>query len=180
MTTDQIIALASVIVGAAGPLAVVVVAFMADKRFKHFEQGLDKQRRASDTRFELYREIGFKLNDLYAYFMYVGNWKDHSPAQIIAHKRELDRHIFTYRPLFSDTFNSQFDRFILDCFEMFGGWRKDARLRTTSKYRAEHGDDGWAECFTQEDNRKAIKSSYASLLNILADDLGIKPNENAK
>jgi hypothetical protein len=93
---------------------------------------------------------------------------------MISHKRELDRHVYTYRPIFSDEFNACYDRFILDCFKLYGGWRKDAKLRTSAKHRNEEGEQEWADCFTGENNRKAIKKSHNALMEVLAKDLGMK------
>ena len=177
MTLDQSIAIAGVAVSALGPLAVIWIAFLANKRFKHFERAIENQRRISDTRFELYRDIGFQLNDIFAYFQYVGNWKESNPDQIVEKKRHLDRHVFTFGPVFSDEFVTAYNRFILDCFQMYGGWRKDARLRTTSKHRKEVGDPDWARCFTEENNRKDIRNSYDVLLRILAKDLSLEAEE---
>ena len=173
MTTDQIIAACNALATAAGPIVVVVVAILADRRFKDFERGLEERRRVSDTRFALYREIGFQLNDLYVYFTYRGNWKDHSPQDMIEYKRQLDRHIFTYAPLFSEAFSKKYNHFILACFEMYGGWRKDARLRTTSAHRAEEGNPVFAHCFTEKDNRKEITSAYEGLMQALAVELNV-------
>jgi len=174
MKAPDWIALAAVLASLLTPAAITILGFMLNKRFKHFERSLEEQKRLSETRFSLYKDIGFKLNDIYAYFMYVGNWKLHTPMQIVEHKRELDRHVFTYRPIFSGEFNKEYDHFILSCFEMYGGWRKDARLRTTSKHRAEEGDAAWAEYFTEVDNRRAIKDSYHRLQACLAADLDLK------
>jgi hypothetical protein len=167
------IALGAVFATLLTPIAIVVLGFTFNKRFKNFERTLEEQRRVSETRFQLYQDIGFKLNDLYAYFLYVGNWKENDPRKIVEYKRELDRHVFTYRPIFSNDFNKKYDGFILSCFKTFGGWKKDARLRTTSKHRLEEGQPEWSEWFTEEDNRQAIRESYRSLLDCLASDLGV-------
>jgi hypothetical protein len=171
VTTENWIALAT---GLLTPAALAYVAYLLNRRFKHFERSLEEQRRITEARFELYKDIGFKLNDLYSYFSYVGNWKEHSPKQIIEHKRELDRHVFTYRPIFSEDFNHKYDQFVRSCFKTYGGWGKDARLRTSAKHRAEEGDKDWAVCFTGENNHKQIKEAYGRLLECLAVDLGVK------
>ena len=145
VTTDQWIDVAGVAVSATGPLAVVFLALLANKRFKYFEQAIERQQRVTETRFDLYKDIGFRINDLYAYFNYIGNWKEQSATSMISHKRELDRHVYTYRPIFSDEFNACYDRFILDCFKLYGGWRKDAKLRTSAKHRNEEGEQEWAD-----------------------------------
>jgi len=162
------------ITGLLTPAALAYVAYLLNRRFKHFERSLEEQRRITEARFALYKDIGFKLNDLYSYFAYVGNWKAHSPQQIIEHKRELDRHVFTYRPIFSADFNEKYDQFIRSCFKTYGGWGKDASLRTSAKHRAEDGDERLADCFTGENNHKEIKEAYNKLIECLAIDLGVK------
>ncbi len=92
---------------------------------------------------------------------------------MIAHKRSLDRHVFTYLPIFSADFAKKYNRFILECFEMYGGWRKDARLRTVSLHRAEEGDAKFADCFTEKDNKANITVAYNALMQALAKELGV-------
>ncbi|WP_156340469.1 hypothetical protein [Sphingomonas sp. Leaf17] len=171
------IALIGVLASLTTPAALAIIGFKLNKRPKHFERSLDEQKRTSETRFQLYKDIGFKLNDIYSYFLYVGSWKDHTPADVIVRKRELDRHVYTYRPVFSAEFNKQYDRFISACFSMFGGWGKDASLRTFSMYRKEGGDDNWSDCFTQEDNCTEIMAAYKKLLSSLASDLNMKKSD---
>ena len=180
MTTDQLIAVAGVVISALGPMAVVAVAFLANKRFKHFERSLEEQRRVSDTRFQLYKDIAFQLNDIYAYFTFVGDWKKYRVRNVVALKRQLDRHVYSYRPLFTETFNDKYDSFIAACFQTYGEWGRDARLRTTAKYRREEDKAEFADCFTEEDNQSAIKACYRALLACLAEDLGISPARAAQ
>jgi hypothetical protein len=173
MTTDQWINLAGLLVSALGPITVFSLAVFANKRLKKFEKNIESKQKISDKRFDLYKEIGFQLNDVYAYFAFVGHWKDYSAVEIVERKRQLDRHIHTYRPVFSDEFNKRYSDFIENCFATFGGWGKDARLRTSSRHRAEDGDKKSAECFTGENNIAAIRNSYQALIDALARDLGM-------
>lgn len=173
MTTADKIALLNACVAALTPLAVVGVGYWLDRRVKSVEHSLEREHRVTGTRFELYKEIGFQLNDLYAYFNYIGMWKELNPADIVKRKRELDRHVYTYKPLFSASFFEHYLDFTDAAFLTNVGWREDARLRTWSIHRAEDGDSNWMKYFTQEDNLASIKLSYNQLIDCLADNLGV-------
>jgi hypothetical protein len=173
MTPTNWIALASVLVGLLTPVALAVLGLTLNKRLKQFERTLDAQRRASETRFTLYKDIGFKLNDLYSYYMFVGKWKRYSLADIVERKREIDSHVFTYRPIFSPEFGGLYDAFMAQCFRLYGGMGKDAKLRTTREFRLEENDPSKAECFTEEDNRSAIFDTYSALMAALASEVGL-------
>jgi hypothetical protein len=173
MTPDQKIALAGIITGCLTPLAVVFVGYWIGRQSKRFENGLSRADRLTGTRFELYKDIGFKLNDLYAYYLYVGLWKSLSCHDVIDRKRELDRHFYTYKPLFSDTLFEAYDRFIAEAFSTFGGWGKDAALRTGVQYRPEESDKSKHHHFTNQDNRHNIIKAYNDLMKCLATDLGL-------
>lgn len=155
------------------PLAVLGVGYWLDRRVKSVEHSIEREHRVAGTRFELYKEIGFQLNDLYAYFNYVGMWKELTPAEIVRRKRELDRHIYTYKPLFSTSFFEHYLAFTAATFRTNVGWREDAKLRTWSVHRAEDGDPDWMTYFTQEDNLAAIRKAYDELIACLAENLGV-------
>jgi hypothetical protein len=178
VTNSEWISLADVIGSLFTPIAIVLFGFILNKRLKHFEEGLEEQRRTSNTRFELYKDIGFQLNDIFAYFSFIGSWKAFSASDIVGRKRELDRHIFTYRPLFSAEFGQRYDRFMAEAFSVFGGIGKDARLRTTALHRPEEGDALKADCFTEEDNEIAIMEAYQALMGSLADEVGFTKGLN--
>jgi hypothetical protein len=177
MTTSDAIALCNALATALTPLAVVGVGYYLDRRVKRVEQSIEAEHRLSGTRFELYRDIGFQLNDIYAYFNYVGSWKSLTPAHILDCKRKLDRHVYTFKPLFSCKFFEHYIAFVDSTFRTNTGWRQDAKLRTWSVHRAEDGDPDMMQCFTQEDNLAEIKASYGRLLACLAENLGVGQEE---
>ena len=169
---DQI-ALAGVLVSLATPIVLLVIGYFIDQRIKSVETTLENDRRLSDARFELYRDIAFQLNDIYAYFNFVGLWKTLSCHDIIERKRELDRHVYSYRPIFSEDFFRLYVNFTDAAFVTNVGWRKDAKLRTFTEHRDEEGDPNAMACFTQEDNRHEIRKAYEELLTCLAADLSL-------
>ncbi len=68
MSTADKIALAGVIVSALTPIALIAVGYWVDRRLKHFERTIEREQRIAEVRLDLYKDIGFKLNDLFAYF----------------------------------------------------------------------------------------------------------------
>lgn len=173
MTWAQKMDIAGLAISLMTPVILVGVGYLLNQRIKSFETRVSEQRRMSETRLDLYREIALKLNDIYAYFLFVGNWKESAPDTIIAHKRELDRHVYAYRPIFSPEFFRSYNDFMSAAFRMFTGTGADAKLRTNIAIRPERDKPGYPDKFTGEDNRAEITSTYDVLLDCLAADLGI-------
>ena len=173
MTTEEQIALASVIVSAATPVALVAVGYFLDHRIKSVERTVERETKLSEARFDLYKEIAFQLNDIFSYFNFVGLWKELTCENVIERKRALDRHIYAYRPVLSSQFFERYLKFTEEAFVTNTGWRKDAKLRTFTTHRDEHGDEEKMACFTQEDNRANIRHAYDELLQCLAADLSL-------
>jgi hypothetical protein len=96
MTPANWIAISAIGTSLFTPVAIAVLGFLLNKRLKHFEKSIESQKRTSDVRFSLYKDIGFYLNDLFSYFMFVGKWKSHSLPDVVDIKRNLDRYVFTY------------------------------------------------------------------------------------
>jgi hypothetical protein len=72
------------------------------------------------------------LNDLYCYYLWVGTWKELSPSDIIARKRELDREFLSQQILFSNQLYTAYQRFMNACFvPQAGGPGGDALMLTT-------------------------------------------------
>lgn len=180
MTTADQIAMWGVLATALTPVAVIGVGYWVNRRLKHVERTFERERRLTEVRFDLYKEIGFKLNDLFAYFNFVGLWKELSCQDVIERKRELDRHVYAYRPLFTSEFFDRYVAFTDAAFKTNTGWRKDAKLRTFTDHREEHGNRELMECFTQEDNRVAIRTAYEGLLDCLATNLGLSSESAAQ
>ena len=155
------------------PVALLIVGFFLDHRLKSVERVVEREAKLSETRFELYKDVAFQLNDIFAYFNFVGLWKELTCKQVIKRKRELDRHVYAYKPVLSSDFFEKYIKFTDAAFVTNTGWRQDAKLRTFTTHRDEHGDEELMESFTQEDNRQDISSAYDDLLQCLAKDLAI-------
>lgn len=123
--------------------------------------------RLVQKRVELWDFLAPRMNDVYAYLLYVGHWKDLKAQDVIAKKREMDHIIYSYRPFFSDDFFKAYVAFTDAAYEQYGGWRNDARLKTTVAHRDE--TDGGH--FTGTDNRDAIHKAYYDVMKVAATEL---------
>ena len=95
-------------------IAVAWVAVSFDRR-KTVNQELIRKRLG------VYDSMAPKLNDILCFFFLVGDFRNLPPPVMIAHKRELDRTINVYLPLFSPALKARYDDFIRTCFLPFGG-----------------------------------------------------------
>lgn len=172
MTFEQKLGLASLAASLLTPFALIGVGFFLDRRLRTFEGRAARQQKISDARFDLYKEIGFQLNDIYSYFLYVGNWKELSARDVVSRKRTLDRHLYTYRPIFSEQLFERYQAYMSAAFQMHGGMGTDARLRTVADHRAEQGTPD-VDFFTGEDNREAVKTAYQAMIDQLAAELDV-------
>jgi hypothetical protein len=120
------------------------------------------------------------LNDTYCYFIHVGKWKELTPDDVIASKREKDSVLFANQPLFSNDLIQAYNEFTRTAFQAYGEWGKDAKLRTSVDHRKEAAkgrfewNDEWDERFTEEDKRAELKAVYDKLISQFARDLGVQ------
>jgi hypothetical protein len=158
------------------PLVVAIVGLVINRRLQRLASIEENRGRLVEKRTEIYDEIGFKLNDLYCYYLLVGDWKSMDRHSIRATKRKLDRLVHTYRPFFSRAFFDAYDRFMAACFVTYTGMGEDARLRTRYSMRPEAqegNDEAYARQFTDENNSESIKVAYVHLLGVLGADLNL-------
>jgi hypothetical protein len=158
---------------------------IADRNQKTIEHNQKVFDSVIQKRISLYDDIGRRLNQMFAYYMYIGKWKELSPVDITKSKRELDETIFTYRPFFSNKFINLYLSLENEMFESFQGWGKDASLRTAMTHRPEtyspsnngggnNWNSAWADRFTGENNTTAIRETYSKLISELPKELEIR------
>ena len=142
------------------------------------ERNAAVERQERETRYEkvlekrsqLWDQLGPKLNDIYAYLLYVGRWNELKPSDIIERELESNRIIFSFRPYFSEKFLNAYGAFMNNAFKTRCSPRVDVCIRTMSIGRREKS----SEKFTNSDNRKNVHSSYYALLTIVGTELDIK------
>lgn len=120
-----------------------------------------------EKRVDLWDELGPRLNDIYAFSLYVGNWQNMSAADIIRIKRECDRIFYAYRPFFSPEFISAYGLFMEAAFQTYNLIGEDAKIRSP----ADHRRVAEPLRFSGEDNRQQIHQTYFALLEVVAREL---------
>lgn len=156
---------------------------LAAEQAKSIQQSQRKQiiiERVVQWRFDKYEQAAGLLNDMYAYYIYVGKWKEFTPQAIVQRKREVDKIFYSSGPIFSDELIKRYDTLIEEMFAHYQGWGEDAALRTSIEHRKEGAlaaglkwDSSWDKKFTNEDNRKNIKVAYQNLTKQLGVDLNL-------
>ncbi|WIJ24239.1 hypothetical protein [Devosia sp. RR2S18] len=163
------------VVSALTPIAVVVLGVKLNQRLKDLEQKQWRSRKLIEKRIELYDQISPALNDIYCYFMWVGEWKKSRPIDIISKKRTLDRQIHIYRYLLPKDFYDKYQSFMEMIFSTYNGAGEDARLKT-----AIQGGDGnrrespdfkwiaeWDQCFEtrQIASKSQLREAYHAVMD---------------
>ncbi len=120
-----------------------------------------------EKRVALWDKLAVPLNDIYTYFLFVGDWRALTERDMIAAKRNVDKIVFSYRPFFSLTFFDAHVAFMNAAFKIYGGQSgDDAKLRTVN-IRPQDQDIN-PNRFTGEDNSTPIHDAYFHLLTVAA------------
>jgi hypothetical protein len=174
-----------IIISAATPVMIAFFGFTLNRRMKEIEQIQWSKQKAIEKRVEFYYKVVPWLNDIYCYFWYVGNWKSLSPIEIINIKRSLDKEYYINEVLLPINVRKNYQDFIHACFRTYTGMGNDAQLETSYAKRVQSFEgnwkDEWNDYFTEKNNKfqkGPIKDLYYSLVNSLAESLGIETNSN--
>jgi hypothetical protein len=173
--------IAKLAVGVLTPVMIFVLGFQVTEaaRKQSRDEAKSAQLRAEqsvqftrliDKRVQLWERMAVPLNDVYAYMLQVGHWKDLNEADLIARKRQIDALVYANRPFFSDKFFNAYNAFMGSVFATYGAIGEDAALRTSIELQLR----GKEARFTGEDNRAEIHKAYYDLLEVVADELNLK------
>jgi len=167
------------------PIIVLIFGIKIDKVLKKHEKILWTNQKILEKRLEIYDKVIFMLNDIHCFHCYIGNWKELSPFTIIEHKRNLDKIIYSYAPLFTDELINSYNDFMKGCYTMFTGWGEDAKINSSYIKRKKHNknwENGWINMFnyegtkTDEDENNSIKikkENYKLLMKSFKENLEI-------
>lgn len=185
MTVQEQINLAQVLVQFSVPVLIGVLGWILNSRLKSIDQAQWQNRKIIELRLDVYKEVSPKFNAIYCYCMYIGDWKNHSPDDIVQMKRQLDKTMHVYRHLLSAELFTAYEHFIATTFEMFTGTDRDARIRT-----AMAGDGGnrpatyrgtwkaeWERFFAPQApaSRDEVRASYEALMEAFRACIGLRP-----
>jgi hypothetical protein len=167
-----------IIMAIAGPIVIVFLAIRFNRMKKRLLNEHQVNQRLVEKRIELYDRIGPKLNDIFSFFSYTGNWKELSPMDIMNLKRELDKEINTNTPLFSDQLSTKYEAFILLCFVSHSGWEHQEKIKSLYELRQENNsgwDNDWIPYFDTNNvvNAIILKERYDELMEYFKKELSL-------
>lgn len=169
------------IIEALTPIIGGIIAWRLAKIGKDLESKQWTDRKIIEKRLEVYEKVVPALNDLYCFFMYVGNWKEITPPQAIDIKRMLDKNMHIYTHLFNNNLFNLYQNFINQCFQTYTGKGHDAKLKTDFTKRAKFTSDWqakWEIFFSSNStsDSSSIKESYNILLVFFRKELELDNN----
>ena len=132
-----------IIISALTPILVAFLLFYFNRVIKRSEKKQWTNQKIIEKRIQLYDYVTPKLNDLFCFYCFIGNWKDLTPKDIIKLKRDLYKKIYIYAPLFSQQFLNKYNTFSNQCFSTFNNWGEDAKIKSPLTRRKEVGEDNW-------------------------------------
>ena len=160
------------------PIFLAVMGIYVHRKTKQFEHIQWRGQKLIEKRLSIYDSLASEFNDILCYYTYVGQWKSFTPADIIKKKRSIDKQIYLASPLFSKDFFGVCMNFQNLCFETYGGWGTDARLKTSCKHREDAMGVGWQAAWNELYSNKPtdpekIKAAYREIMNVFSRDIGV-------
>jgi hypothetical protein len=151
-------------------LVLVYLVFRVSKYLIQMPSPQMQDQNITEKRLELYDRIATRLYDVFSFFSYTGNWMELSPREIIRVKRELDKELGIYGPLFTSELVEKCESFIKLCFISASGWEHELKIKSLYELRQEHQpgwDDEWIRYFDQKNVADAVmlKEKFNELIN---------------
>ena len=176
---DQIwnsLKIAIIIIAALAPVVIAFLAFRFNRTIKRLKKKHQEDQRIIEKRIEIYDRIGPKLNDLFCFYCYNGNWKEITPMDVVRIKKELDKDLNTHAPLFSDDLSIKYTAFTQLCFVSFSGWEHEEKIKSSYEIRQKQNvewNDDWIQFFDTNNVVDAIrtKERYDELIECFKKDL---------
>ena len=179
MAESNTIEIVKIFTGMVTPLIVAYFGFKLNRTMQQLAAAQWANQKVIEKRISIFDELAPLLNELYCYMIFVGNWKELTPADIIRYKRLLDKRIYVSAAFFSPGLVSSYDDFIGCCFETFTGAENDARIR--SPIECINGDrrkslptweKEWDNCFsTSQTTKEVLKVAYNELMAVFSSEL---------
>jgi len=149
-------------------LVYLILRLSAIFRKQDNEQGINQK--IIDKRIAVFDKVATKLYDILCFYLYMGNWVEISPVDVIKLKRELERDTNIYTPLFSDELIDKIQEFNQLCFITLSGWEHDVKIKSLYELREEHNlewEDNWYRYFDTNNVVEAtmMKEKYDDLMD---------------
>lgn len=157
------------------PVVILVLGIWAKGLATEHTKRISLNERIIEKRVQIYESIGKDLNDIYAFLLQVGQWKELSPMEIIKKKRNVDKIMHINRPYWSDTAFSTYSAFMTAGFETWTGVGEDAKIRAYTKQFEEldQWSEDWATYFSRkEPDVIAVRNTYRKLMSVFSEQFG--------
>lgn len=149
-----------IVIAALAPVAIAFLIIRNKRSLKGLENKYRTDQKIYEKRIDVYDRIGPKLNDLFCFYCYNGNWKEISPQYIMLLKKELDKEMNTHAPLYSDDLMQKYARFMQLCFVAHSGWEHDEKIKSLYDLRQLQNlewENDWIQYFDTNNVVDAIK-----------------------
>lgn len=173
-----------VIIAASGPAVVAYVGLVLNRRLKSIDQAQWQNRKIIELRLDVYKDVSPKLNSLYCYCRWIGDWKETSPPEIVRMKRQTDKTVNVYRHLFDDRLYEAYNAFIHTVFQTYNDPGEDAKIRCQivgklGDRRAHYTGDwkpGWDEMFAIGNVAPEgdVEAAYGRLMAAFRASIGLR------
>lgn len=172
-------------VAALTPILIVGLGWVINRAARRVENAQWIDRKVIEQRLALFEEVAPKLNDLYCFFMLVGNFQDVTPPEAIERKRELDKLFHSHKPLFSPAVADCYRAFIKACFGEFeGGVARPATIRASRPRQLEERGRAWKRkwdpLFAADGNEPEIEVTHDKLLQAFGKEVGARTPDRSK
>jgi hypothetical protein len=160
--------IAKLVVAVATPLIVAVIGIAIGRSVHRLEDAQWANRKLVERRLEIYGEMAPLLNDLYCFFRCVGRFREITPPDALALKRDLDKLFYVNRYLFASDFAWRYERLMAICFQMFSGTGEFAKIRSSivlqrEKRRHARWEKDWEQLFDPEVQATPDSSDHSEL-----------------
>jgi hypothetical protein len=171
------------------PLTVVFFGWFISRHLKKLDLKQWSNQKIIEKCLNIYDEIAPKLNMLFCFYTWVGNWKEITPNEVIKAKRKLDKTINIYRHIFDEEVYESYNEYINLLFEHYADSGRDAQLLTSINgpggNRAQYSRYDWKKewevyFFYQKVDLISlgkIHKSYYNLMEKLRNSIGLAPNK---
>ena len=168
--------MATMVLALVTPLIVGILAFRFGRSLKRLSKQQWSNEKIVEKRLEIYDKMLPKINDLYCFFCYIGNWNELSPLAVLRTKKELDKDMSVYASLFSEALEQKYAAFKQLCFVSMSGWEQDEKIKSYYELRQQNNadwKDGWIQYFDTNNVVEAlkIKERYEELVESFKEDL---------
>lgn len=176
---------AKLIVGLFTPLVVLALGVIVNRATRRLEQVQWANRQLIERRLNLYDAMAPRLNELFCFFVLVGDFRNIEPPAAIAAKRDLDKAFHVNRFLFSARFSEKYLQFMAVCFHTFVGVGEPAKLRSKielqkSERKGAAWPAEWDDLFVfperHASSRQEVQDAYEQLMNCFGEELGVRTN----